>query len=63
MTDELARLDGMAQADLVRRGEATPRELVDAAIVPRCNKTFHWIRLPMKKTGPRTVNSEHHRHQ
>lgn len=31
MTD-LARLDAIAQADLVRRGEAAPLELVDAAI-------------------------------
>jgi len=30
--DEIALLDATAQADLVRRGEATPRELVDAAI-------------------------------
>ena len=30
--DELARLDGTAQAELVRRGELGPRELVDAAI-------------------------------
>ena len=32
MSDELASLDATAQADLVRRGELTPRELVDAAI-------------------------------
>jgi amidase len=32
MTDELATLDATAQADLVRRREATPLELVDAAI-------------------------------
>ena len=31
-TDELARLDATAQAALVRSGEATPLELVDAAI-------------------------------
>ena len=30
--DEFAGLDGMAQAELVRRGEASPVELVDAAI-------------------------------
>jgi len=30
--DELAALDAVAQADLVRRGELTPRELVDAAV-------------------------------
>jgi len=32
MTDELARLDATAQADLVRSGEASPVELVEAAV-------------------------------
>jgi amidase len=32
MTEDLARLDATAQADLIRRGEASPVELVDAAI-------------------------------
>lgn len=32
MPDELARLDAVAQAERVRRGDVTPRELVDAAI-------------------------------
>jgi amidase len=32
MTDELAPLDATAQAELVRSGEASPSELVDAAI-------------------------------
>lgn len=32
MSDDLARLDATAQAGLVRRGEVTPSELVDAAI-------------------------------
>jgi amidase len=32
MSDDLARLDATAQAELVRRGEASPVELVDAAI-------------------------------
>src|SRR3954453_6086225 len=32
MTDDLAWLDATAQADLVRRGEVSPQELVDAAI-------------------------------
>src|SRR5262245_58061567 len=30
--DELARMDALAQADAVRRGELTGRELVEAAI-------------------------------
>jgi amidase len=33
MSDELAKLDAVAQADLVRRKEVTPAELVDAAVV------------------------------
>ena len=32
MSEDLARLDATAQAELVRRGEASPLELVDAAI-------------------------------
>jgi amidase len=32
VSDDLARLDATAQAELVRRGRATPRELVEAAI-------------------------------
>src|SRR4029453_12050165 len=32
MTDSLAALDATAQADIVRRGDASPLELVDAAI-------------------------------
>jgi len=32
MSEDLARLDATAQAELVRRGEASPVELVDAAI-------------------------------
>jgi amidase len=32
MSDDLSRLDATAQADLVRTGEASPLELVDAAI-------------------------------
>jgi amidase len=44
---ELARLDATAQADLVRSGEATPTELVDAAIAgieeldPQLNAVIH----------------------
>src|SRR4051795_3924497 len=47
MTTELGSLDATAQADLVRRGELTPLELVDAAIVrieklnPRLNAVIH----------------------
>jgi len=48
MADELADLDATAQADLVRRGELTPRELVDAAIarIERLNPTINAVTLP-----------------
>jgi len=32
MTDPFVSLDAVAQAELVRRGDATPLQLVDAAI-------------------------------
>ena len=47
MTDELARMDATAQAELVRRGEASAIELVDAAIAriealnPAINAVIH----------------------
>lgn len=47
MTQELGQLDAVAQAELVRRGEATPLELVNAAIVrieklnPELNAVIH----------------------
>jgi amidase len=47
MTDELASLDATAQAELVRSGEATPAELVDAALAridavnPSINAVIH----------------------
>jgi amidase len=47
VSDELSLLDATAQADLVRRGELTPLELVDAAIArieavnPRLNAVIH----------------------
>jgi amidase len=48
MSDELARLDAVGQADLVRRGEATPLELVDAAIarIEKLDPTLHAVVLP-----------------
>jgi amidase len=47
VTDDLARLDAVAQADLVRSGQASPLELVDAAIErierldPELNAVIH----------------------
>jgi amidase len=45
--NELVRLDATEQASLVRRGEVSPLELVDAAImridalIPRLNAVIH----------------------
>ncbi|MDJ0868018.1 MAG: amidase [Myxococcota bacterium] len=48
MTDELARMDAIAQADLVRRKEATPLELVEAAIarIEKLNPALNAVILP-----------------
>lgn len=48
-TDELAFLDATAQAELVRRKEVTPLELVDAAIerVERVNPSLNAVVTPM----------------
>jgi len=49
VTDELARLDATAQANLVRTGEASPAELVEAAIArieaanPALNAVIHTL--------------------
>ncbi len=47
--DELARLDGSAQADLVRKGEVKPIELVDAAIarIERLNPQLNAVIIPL----------------
>jgi len=49
MTDELAALDATAQAELVRRGDATPAELVDAAIlrIERINPQLNAVIIPL----------------
>lgn len=46
---DLARLDATAQAELVRRGEATPIELVDAAIarIERVNPRLNAVVTPL----------------
>ncbi len=48
-TTELAYLDASAQADLVRRGELSPAELVDAAIarIERLNPTLNAVIIPL----------------
>ena len=49
MLDELTTLDATAQAELVRRGEATPLELVDAAIarIERVNGQLNAVITPL----------------
>ncbi len=49
MADDLARLDATAQADLVRRREVSPRDLVDAAIarIERLNPTLNAVIHPL----------------
>jgi amidase len=49
MPNELARLDATAQADLVRRGEATALELVDAAIarIEKINPQLNALIIPL----------------
>jgi amidase len=48
MSEELAMLDALAQVELVRRGEATPLELVDAAIarIEKLDPTLNAVILP-----------------
>jgi amidase len=49
MTDDLSRLDATAQADLVRTGQASPTELVDAAIerIVRVNPQLNAVITPL----------------
>lgn len=46
--EDLSRLDAVAQAELVRRGDATPLEVVDAAIarIEKRNPTLNAVVLP-----------------
>ena len=47
--DELSTMDAVAQAELVRRRELTPLELVDAAIarIERVNPTINAVITPL----------------
>jgi len=47
--EEILDLDAVAQADLVRRGEVTPLELVDAAIarIERVNPQLNAVIIPL----------------
>jgi amidase len=56
--DDIAFLDGTAQADLVRRREVKPIELVDAAIerIERLNPTLNAVITPMYEEARRTAS-------
>lgn len=49
MTEDLCWLDATAQAELVRRGDLTPRELVEAAItrIEACNPAVNAVITPL----------------
>ena len=49
VSDELSKLDAIAQAELVRRGEVTPVELVDAAIdrIEKLNPELNAVITPL----------------
>jgi amidase len=53
LAEELAELDGLGQAELVRRGELTARELVAAAIerIERLNPTLNAVVAPTFELG------------
>src|SRR3990172_5924245 len=62
MANELAALDATAQAELVRRGDASPLELVDAAIarIEALNPTLNAViaprfEKPRKEAGARDL--------
>jgi amidase len=57
-TDELAALDATAQAELVRTKEATPLELVDAAIerIERLNPALNAVITPMYDEARRVAS-------
>ncbi|HEV8717232.1 MAG TPA: amidase [Candidatus Binatia bacterium] len=59
MADELARLDAMAQAELVRRREVTPGDLVDAAItrIEKLNPTLNAVITPLFDKARAQANS------
>ena len=53
--DDLAFLDAVAQAELVKRGEVSPRELVEAAIarIERVNPTINAVVTPLYEKARR----------
>lgn len=64
MRDDLARLDATAQADLVRGGEVSPRELVDASIarIERLDRQLGAVILPaFERARQRAAEAEKNR--
>jgi amidase len=59
MSEELSRLDATAQAELVRKGEATPLELVDAAIarIEKINPELNAVIIPLFEKARREADS------
>jgi amidase len=59
MAEDLARLDAVAQAELVRRGEASPAELVEAAIarIEKLNPELGAVIWPAFERARREVAS------
>ena len=57
--DELVFLDATAQADLVRRGEVRPIELVEAAIerIQRVNPEINAMVTPMYEQGQQAARN------
>jgi amidase len=60
MADDLARLDATAQAELVRNGEATPAELVEAAIarIEATNGDVNAVIHPLFEEGLEAARGE-----
>ncbi|MDP6107993.1 MAG: amidase family protein, partial [Candidatus Brocadiia bacterium] len=57
--DELAVLDATAQAELIRRKEVTPAELVDAAIarIERLNPELNAVVVPLYEMAREVASS------
>jgi amidase len=60
MSDDLSRLDATAQAELVRSGQASPLELVDAAIerTMRINPQLNAVIHPLFEQARSTAKGE-----
>ncbi|MBW1947877.1 MAG: amidase, partial [Deltaproteobacteria bacterium] len=60
ISDELAFMDATGQAELVRKGEVEPLELVDTAIerIERLNPTLNAVITPMYEAARVAATSE-----